>query len=318
MVFILNFLTVELRSQDVQFNNINQSLVFLNSSYAGSEGCIRVQSNYRNQWPSLSGSYVTHNTCIDGYIKPIKAGVALSVFSDEVGRGTLRRTHINLSYAQYLKISDDITIIPSVQGSLNKSTLDRGRLNFCDMVDARYGLSWTPNASITGSDVPVSAVKYGNVAAGLIVTHDYWQVGASFANLLEPNIAHLGVYRLPMKTNIHALYKIAMGSRNMVDASFVTTLQGGYYNARFNLVNKCAHGLTYGLGYGVNNNFWIASPATPNTHQTIRGFLGYTGRVFGVQYSYDRYLEFRYPGNTAGSHELSLQIQFKKKGTTSK
>jgi type IX secretion system PorP/SprF family membrane protein len=319
-LILCSFLTIGVcKAQDAQFNNVNQSLVYLNPSYAGSEKCVRNQSNYRNQWPNLSRSMVTYNSCVDGYIKPIKGGIALSVLSDDIAQGTIRRIGAALSYAQYIHLSDQLTIIPSVQGSYNQNTLDKSRLNFGDVIDARYGILWpgSPMTNPWSTDIPGSRLTYYDVAAGLIVKHnEYWQVGASFANLMQPNIAHLGTYHLPVRTNVHALYKVFVNTVNAADVSVIATFQNNYYDARFNFINKRSRGLTYGLGYGINNNFRVIDPKTPDTHHTLRGFLGYSGRVFGIQYSYNRYLEFKYPGNSAGSHELSLEIKLKKKETS--
>jgi type IX secretion system PorP/SprF family membrane protein len=317
LLFLVLF--CEAQAQDPHFNNIAQSLVYLNPSYAGSEKCLRNQTNYRNQWPNLSGTYVTYQSCFDGYIKAIKGGLALRVTSDDANRGTLRRTGMALSYAQYIKLSNNITMIPSIQGSYNQSTLDKGRLNFGDMIDSRYGILWTGGSFTTPwfpADVPVSSLKYADVAAGLMVKyHEDLQIGVSFSNLFEPNISHLGTYHLPVRTNVHLLYKAIVNPRTDADVSILGTFQNGYYNLRMNIIIKGWCGLTYGLGYGTNNSFYVLSGADNPIQQNVKGFLGYSTQIFRILYSYDANVN-KMAGNTAGSHELSLEIKFKKKEAT--
>jgi len=296
-------------AQDSQFNNIQHSLVYLNPSFAGSEGCVRSQIDYRNQWPNMSGTHLPISISVDGFIKPIKGGLALNLINENFGRGTLRRIGIAVSYAQHITLSKMIKLIPSVQFSYNKSALDKARLNFYDVIDPRYGIFWPPTNAPT-TDVPLSSVSFADVAAGLILKHEGGaEIGASFSNLLEPNISHIGTYHLPVRTNIHASYKLIYNPRDVLNISFISAFQNNYYNARINLINKTARGIEIGVGYGVNNSFWRREGSPNITYNTLRGFLGYTRPRFSIMYSYDQYLK----KFSAASHELSLQILFKKK-----
>lgn len=298
-----------MRSQDAQFNNIQHSLVYLNPSFAGTEGCVRTQIDYRNQWPNLSGTYIPTFLSVDGFIKPINGGIALNVISENMARGTLRTNGIAISYAQHIKLSNALKLIPSAQFSYKRSLLDRARLNFYDLIDFRYGIFWPPINSTT-TDVPVTTIDFVDAAAGIILKHDNGaELGASFSNLLAPNISHFGTYRLPVKTNIHANYKIYYNPRAVVNISFISTFQNNYYNTRINLINKTALGIEFGAGYGINNSLWTYEGSSRSTYNTIRGFIGYNRSRFGIMYSYDQYLM----KSAAGSHELSLQILFKKK-----
>jgi len=65
-------------AQDPFFTNSTNSLIHLNPSFSGSNGGIRAQSIYRNQWYSLDNPFITTYTSIDGYIITLKAGLALS------------------------------------------------------------------------------------------------------------------------------------------------------------------------------------------------------------------------------------------------
>lgn len=309
LFFICILLLHHSKSQDSQFNNINHSEVYLNSSYAGSEECVRMQIDYRNQWPNLSGTYVPSIISIDGFIKPINGGLALSVINEDFLRGTLNRTGVSISYAQLINLNSVVQLIPSVQFSANRSTLDRGRLNFFDIIDPRYGIFWPPNNSFT-TDVPIAKIDYTDISAGIILGfYHTGEIGVSFSNLLEPNISHIGTYHLPVKTNIHANSNFVISPSNSVKFSVVSTFQNSYYNTRINLIDRHHSGVLIGLGYGVSNSFWTNPGVNNKNYKTLRGFIGYERRRFSIMYSYDQYLL----KNAAGSHELSLQVLFKKK-----
>ena len=58
-------------SQDLEFTQFYANPLYLNPAFAGSHGCPRVSMNYRDQWPGLSGSYVSYSACYDQYISSI-------------------------------------------------------------------------------------------------------------------------------------------------------------------------------------------------------------------------------------------------------
>ena len=103
--FMFGFLVVD--AQDPIFLNTNHSLLYLNPSFAGSNGGIRNQLSYRNQWPNLSGNFVTYLNSFDAYIKPLNAGIAVSYLHDDIARGLLKTNRINLVYAQHFNLFEN-------------------------------------------------------------------------------------------------------------------------------------------------------------------------------------------------------------------
>ena len=49
----------EVRAQDAEFTQFYANPVFMNPAFAGSARCPRFVMQYRNQWPAMSGNYVT-------------------------------------------------------------------------------------------------------------------------------------------------------------------------------------------------------------------------------------------------------------------
>jgi len=110
----LALLTSFVHAQDLLFLNSNQSLVNLNPSFAGSNGFIRNQTSIRKMIAGFDGAPQTVGNSFDMYLRPLKAGLALSISTESYGPVTNNR--ISFSYAQYLSFyKGNLKVIPSFQ-----------------------------------------------------------------------------------------------------------------------------------------------------------------------------------------------------------
>lgn len=64
-VFIFFAIVTTLQAQDLQFTQFYANPLYLNPAFAGSVRCPRICMNYRNQWPNLSGTYVSYSASYD-------------------------------------------------------------------------------------------------------------------------------------------------------------------------------------------------------------------------------------------------------------
>jgi len=286
------------KSQDAYFMNTNQSLVYLNPSFSGSSGQVRNQTVYRHQWPDVSGNFVTFLTCTDAYIKELRGGVSLSLFNDDQMRGTLRHSYISVTYAPFFSINDtSIVLIPSLGYSKNMFSLDRGRLNYRDVVNLRFKHTWrSPGTS------PIAKKEYDDIEAGLLLKYKHFYTGVACSHILEPDISLFSneVYRLPIRTTIHGSGYFTTTPRSDIQAYFSMMFQGPYAWHQIRLLS-------------IHRRFFYGLSYSSNTVSAL--YLGITAKWFTASYSYDAALS-KYSGNTAGSHELSCSILFRKKTTT--
>jgi len=58
-------------AQDPIFSQFYANPLYLNPAMAGSSVCPRLIFNYRNQWPAISGTYITYNASYDQYVDNI-------------------------------------------------------------------------------------------------------------------------------------------------------------------------------------------------------------------------------------------------------
>jgi len=78
LVIVASFFLIQgIKSQDPKFLNSNQSLLYLNPSFAGSNGGFRAQLSWQRQWPEYRFGFVTYQAAVDGYIPGINAGIGL-------------------------------------------------------------------------------------------------------------------------------------------------------------------------------------------------------------------------------------------------
>ena len=77
----------------------------LNPALAGSYGCPRISMNYRNEWPQLTGNYVTYSAAYDTYAKSLSGGISVLALHDQQGQGTIQTSMLGLVYSLPCKIN---------------------------------------------------------------------------------------------------------------------------------------------------------------------------------------------------------------------
>ncbi|MEJ6589219.1 MAG: type IX secretion system membrane protein PorP/SprF, partial [Crocinitomicaceae bacterium] len=61
ILLILTLSSTVANAQDPTFTQFFSNPIYLNPALAGSSGCPRFAMNYRNEWPQLTGNYVTYS-----------------------------------------------------------------------------------------------------------------------------------------------------------------------------------------------------------------------------------------------------------------
>lgn len=195
--FIFIFCVHTCLAQDPPFTNANQSLNYLNPSFSGSNGFIRNQASYRNQWPQLSRQYVAYLNSFDMYFKKLKGGLSASYLHDDQANGFLTTDEYNIAYAQHFSFCEGkLKIVPSVQGGVLTKKIDVSKLYFgsLSLIDAVY----PPLES--GSKTSF------NFSSGLLINFNHLYVGASVFNMNKSEEKYYSSRKLPYRLNLHASY----------------------------------------------------------------------------------------------------------------
>ena len=181
-------------AQDPQFTQFYANPLYLNPAFAGTARCPRICMNYRNQWPNLSGTYVTYSASYDQHIDAISGGLGLIVTQDDQAHGTLKSTNASIVYSYLLPVTREFSIKAGLQAGAFQKSLDRTKLNFGDMIDARRGFVWNTNEVI-----PAQNKTNLDFSAGLLGYSKRYFVGFAAHHITQPDEGLQGPSKLPLK-----------------------------------------------------------------------------------------------------------------------
>lgn len=289
LFFCFELFYLNINAQDPQFTQFYANPLYLNPAFAGSNYCPRICLNYRNQWPNLSGTYVTYSMSYDRYIKAMAGGIGVLVTTDDQARGTLKTTTASFIYSYNIRLSRTLSINAALQATYFQKTLDRTKLSFGDMIDPRRGFVWNTNEI-----VPSQTKRNADFSAGILAFSKHYYFGFAANHLTQPDEGLLGVSKLPSKFTFHG-------------GGIINLEKGGYSYISPNILFQAQQKFTQlNLGVYYKHNAFVAGLWYRNLDAMI-ALIGLQTQHFKIGYSYDITIS-KLAGNTAGSHEISLQF----------
>jgi type IX secretion system PorP/SprF family membrane protein len=210
LIFILFFSSICFISnaQDPIFSNSQQSLLYLNPSFAGSNGNVRFQSIFSNQTLNSLSTYFTTYNGFDIYLKKIKGGLGLTYLKDYQANGALVTDRIDLTYAQHFSLlNKKLKITPSLQVTYLQKHLDKTKI-FYDYQPHPNFISWTQNEA-----VPFQTKRNFDLSSGLIINYKHFYFGSSVFHINQPDEGLLMYSRLNARINLFASQNISIGKK---------------------------------------------------------------------------------------------------------
>src|SRR5690606_16491476 len=197
------------QGQDPQFTQFYANPLYLNPAFAGTARCPRVVLNYRNQWPALTGTFVTTSASYDQHVDGVMGGLGLLVTNDQAGKGTLNTTTVSGIYSYQQAISRKFSLKVGFQATYFQKSLDWSKLTFGDQIDPRRGFIYNTQ------DVPRGgSVGNADFSAGVLGYSDVFFVGFAAHHLTQPNESLIvGTSKLPMKITGHGGAAIPAGMK---------------------------------------------------------------------------------------------------------
>lgn len=292
-VLFFSGLSTKSFAQDPQFSQFYANPIYLNPAFAGSHGCPRFALNYRNQWPALSGTFVTYSASYDQYINRISGGIGAIITHDQQGKGTINHSTVSLIYNYHLKASRQFTLMFAGKATWNQKFLDWDKLTFGDMIDPRRGFIYA-----TG-DVPRGGSRgFFDASAGLVGFTENFYFGVSAHHLNMPNESMIvGDSPMPIRLTGHFGANIALGRKSQYsnETSIMPNIIYQYQQGFMELMLG-----TY-VKYGV-----FTAGAWFRSRDAFILSLGVDTGTIRVGYSYDVTVSKLNNGVTGGSHEVSL------------
>ena len=138
-LLVVTFVSFAYNAQDPTFTQFFSNPIYLNPALAGSSGCPRFAMNYRNEWPQLTGNYVTYSAAFDTYAKSISGGIGILAMHDQQGQGTISTSMLGAIYSYNLKVNRKFSLMFGARAAWFQKFLDWDKLTFGDMIDPRRG-----------------------------------------------------------------------------------------------------------------------------------------------------------------------------------
>ncbi len=296
VAFVLVLIVGTVKAQDPEFTQFYANPLYLNPAFAGSNNCPRFILNYRNQWPSLSGTFVTYSASYDQMVRDLSGGLGILVTADDAAKGTLRTTTVSGQYAYHLNITHGFALRVGFQATYMQKALDWSKLSFGDQIDPRYGFIFNSNEQPRGgtsSDIDIST--------GILGFSKSFYFGAAVHHLTQPNESLVsGDSKLPLKITGHLGAMIPLNNtRYSEDDVFISPNILYQQQGTFQQLN---------LGVYVQKGPIVAGIWYRNADSFIT-LVGVQTKSFKFGYSYDVTVS-KLSTAATGSHEISTQFLF--------
>lgn len=282
-------------AQDPTFTQFYANPLYLNPAFAGSHGCPRFALNYRNEWPQLSGNYVTYSASYDQYFKNISGGFGVLATHDQQGQGTINTSMLGLIYSYHLPLGRKWKMMFGARASWYQKFLDWDKLTFGDMIDPRRGFIYS-----TG-DVPRGGSRgFFDASTGMVIFNKHFFAGAAWHHMNRPNESMIiGESKLPWRFTGHMGAEIKLGSKSKYSNS--TSIMPNVIYQYQNGFQELSIG-TY-VKYGsFNVGAWYRN------RDAFILTIGINTGKFKLGYSYDVTVSKLNNGVSGGSHEISMGI----------
>ncbi|MGQ0829729.1 MAG: PorP/SprF family type IX secretion system membrane protein [Bacteroidota bacterium] len=291
VVFSFGF-SERLFAQDPEFTQFYANPLYLNPAFAGTARCPRFILNYRNQWPGISGTYVTYSASYDQHFDAIGGGLGLLFTNNKAGQGTLTTTNASAMYSYQLNLTREFSMKFGFQATYFQKSIDWTKLTFGDMIDERRGFVYD-----TKETPGLSKKSNVDVSAGFLGYSKRYFFGFAAHHLTQPDEGLLGPSKLPTKLTGHAGAVLPIGDKGnetFISPNVLYQKQQDFHQLNLGLyVVKGA--IVGGLWYR-NVDSFIA-------------LIGVQQHYFKIGYSYDVTVS-KLTNQTAGSHEISFSLQF--------
>ncbi|MDX5321412.1 MAG: type IX secretion system membrane protein PorP/SprF [Bacteroidota bacterium] len=294
------------QAQDPEFTQFYAAPIYTNPAFAGTGNCGgRIVLNYRNQWPSLPGTFRTFAGSYDQHIDAIGGGIGLMAMKDVAGDGLLTTTAFSGIYSYQINVSRKFTMRTAIQATYQQRSIDFDRLRFADQIVPRRGF-----VEVTSEQLPSESVSYPNFSAGVIGYTKNFYAGIAVHNLNEPNQSFYGNSdegtTVPRRWTLHSGMVIPLKEsrgRNTtpdlaISPNILIMMQEKFMQVNFGFyVNKGP--LVAGL--------WFRQ-TSPNSDAMLV-LVGFRHNQFKFGYSYDVTVSSARAA-AQGSHEISAAIEW--------
>lgn len=295
------------RAQDPSFSQFYGNPMYLNPALTGSKICPRLTLNYRNQWPSIPGTFTTYAVSYDQFVQAISGGVGVMVMSEDMAEGAMTATQVNGIYSFRLDLADKLTLNTGFQGSYIQNKINWNKFVFEDQYLNSIGAGGLPPTQESPPDrLTVSMVDF---SAGMLLGYNERSyLGVAVHHMTQPDNSFYsnGDSRMDMKITAHAGTLIGLeGMNRAVEVEDLSVSPNIMYQqqGKFHQLNAGMYFNLYPFVFGgwFRHNF--------ENPDAVIALVGLMTNKFKVGLSYD-YTVSELTNTTGGAYEISFTWQF--------
>ena len=293
------------KAQDLYFSQPYATRLHTNPAFAGLLDDYSITLNYRNQFPTLSGTFQTSQLAADYRFRNQRSAVGFLLNYDRTGAVGYTRFEVGGIYAYHTRLTQYISLSAGLQASYGNQRVSYGNLVFGDQLSDE-GLTGNPSAE----PLDFAPTNYLTIGTGaLLYTERFW-LGAAAHHLNQPDLGFQTQTQLPLRLNFTTGYKhyfvrtsTPIKTREIsLTGTAGYTRQGGSQRAEVGLYGTYSP-ITLGAVYR-----GVPLPGAPDPQQIIAGIAGISVGTFRFGYSYDVSLS-DFSADLGGAHELSVSIR---------
>ncbi len=304
--FVFLFLSVVLiqsvSAQDPHVSQYFANPVYLNPAFTGSAGCSRIVTNVRDQWPKISGNYITGTLSYDQYVHPLRGGLGFVFVSDAAGE-ILFTQSVNVFYSYNIRIGKDMILKPALSVGMGHKYLEWQKLTFGDQIDPRHGFVFNTNSSL-----PSNLGKfYFNMGTGLLFAYKNLVTGFAVDHINRPNEGFISTSHMPLKWTLHGSYQFNIKEMATITPALIYLRQAMFSEITPSVLFTVSY-FKFGVGFRYSGN----------NSDALFGMIGFQNKWMSIGYSYDYTVSKFNNNNTGGAHEVTTQFKFNCKNKTDK
>jgi type IX secretion system PorP/SprF family membrane protein len=207
--FLILFLFIgNLQAQDAVLFQSYSNPLLLNPAFTGGSQGPTLYSGYSNSGYTTffrSLKFQTIATGIDLPIDKLSGGFGLT-FTEDWG-GLMRNRLGSLSYAQSIKLGNDLNLRGGLSAGFFQKTLDVSQLTFGDQIEPRRGVVYQ-----TGAPEIKPRIIVPDLSSGILLSGSAFNLGMAVHHFNRPNESMtVGVVNIPARFTIHGNYIISAG-----------------------------------------------------------------------------------------------------------
>ncbi|MFM9943857.1 MAG: type IX secretion system membrane protein PorP/SprF [Bacteroidia bacterium] len=293
------------KAQDPEMTQYYAAPIYTNPAMAGTGSCDgggRININYRNQWPSLPGTFVTTIASYDQHFDAIGGGIGLIAMNDVAGEGKLTSNTLAGIYSYQLRVNRKFTMRFGLEAQYVSRSLDWKKLRFPDQIDPTKGFTLPTNEPIDRR-----TINYPNFSTGVLGYTERFYAGVAVHNLIQPIQSFLGTQdsKLPRRFTVHSGVVIPLD--NTYDPNMTISP-----NVLFMIQNKFTQlnlGFYFNKGPLVTGLWYRQTFGNYHNSDALMVLVGFRKERFKFGYSYDLTVSSARQA-APGSHEVSASIEW--------